>query len=132
MSFSQRAIAAVEYVVEPVERAARIALQSELVANEQHPRLSRDPRVATVLEHPLEAVTQDRDDFSIVLLHRTRASKLLMGAGMGHIIEAPGRTETEVVVSQDWARLTTACTLQPGEQLRVVKLIAYGWSSLRS
>jgi len=132
VSFSQRAIAAVEYVVEPVERAARIALQSELVANEQQPRLSRDPRVATVLEHPLEAVTQDRDDFSIVLLHRTRASKLLMGAGMGHIIEAPGRSETEVVVSQDWARLTIACTLQPGEQLRVVKLIAYGSSSLRS
>jgi len=52
VSFSQRAIAAVEYVVEPVERAARITLQSELVANEQQPRLSRDPRVATVLEHP--------------------------------------------------------------------------------
>ena len=132
VSFSQRAIAAIEYVVEPVERAARITLQSELVANEQQPRLSRDPRVAAVLDRPLQPVAQDRDDLSIVLLHRTRASGLLMGAGMGHIVEAPGRTETEVAVSQDWARLTIACTLQPGEQLRVVKLIGYGWSSLRS
>src|SRR5674476_1411005 len=121
VSFSQRAIAAIEYVVEPVERAARITLQSELVANEQQPRLSRDPRVAAVLDRPLQPVAQDRDDLSIVLLHRTRASGLLMGAGMGHIVEAPGRTETEVAVSQDWARLTIACTLQPGEQLRVVK-----------
>ena len=32
----------------------------------------------------------------------------------------------------DWARLTVACTLQPGEPLRLVKLLAYGWSSLRS
>jgi alpha,alpha-trehalose phosphorylase len=132
VSFSQRAIAAIEYVVEPVGRAARITLQSELVANEQQPGRSGDPRVAAVLERPLEAVTQDRDDLSIVLLHRTRESELLVGAGMAHIVEAPGRVESEVVVSEDRARLTLACTLQPGEQLRVVKLIAYGSSGLRS
>lgn len=37
VSFSQRAIAAIEYVVEPVGSAARITVQSELVANEQQP-----------------------------------------------------------------------------------------------
>ena len=132
VSFVQRAVAAVEYVVEPVEAAARIIVQSELVANEQQPALSGDPRVAAVLQNPLEAVAQDSDGHSVVLLHRTRASRLLMGAGMGHVLEAPGRMETEVASREDWARLTVACTLQPGEQLRLVKLIAYGWSSLRS
>ena len=132
VSFSQRAVAAIEYVVEPVGRAARIILQSELVANEQQPSLSSDPRVAAVLENPLQAVAQDHDGHWVVLLHRTRASGLLVGAGMGHVLQAPGRTETEVAVREDWARLTVACTLQPGEQLRVVKVIAYSWSSLRS
>ncbi|PFG34540.1 glycoside hydrolase family 65 protein [Sanguibacter antarcticus] len=132
VSFSQRAIAAIEYVVEPVGSAARITVQSELVANEQQPGESTDPRVAAVLGHPLAPVAQDRDDRSVVLLHRTRASELLVGAGMGHIVEAPGRMASEVVVSEDWARLTVSCTVQPGEQLRVVKLLAYGWSSLRS
>ncbi|MGV8977802.1 MAG: glycoside hydrolase family 65 protein [Cellulomonas sp.] len=132
VSFSQRAIAAIEYVVEPVGSATRITLQSELVANEEQPGLSGDPRVAAVLERPLEAVAQHRDDLSIVLLHRTRASDLLMGAGMGHEVEAPGHVVSEVVVSEDWARMTIACTLQPGERLRVVKLLGYGWSSLRS
>ena len=67
-----------------------------------------------------------------MLLHRTHASQLLMGAGMGHVLETPGRTETEVAAREDWARLTVACTLEPGQKLRLVKLIAYGWSSLRS
>jgi alpha,alpha-trehalose phosphorylase len=132
VSFSQRAIAAIEYTVEPIGRAARITLQSELVANEQQPRPARDPRVTAMLDHPLKAVAQDHDERSIVLLHRTRASELLLGAGMGHTVEAPGDTETEVVVSEDWARLTISCTLQPGERLRVVKLLAYSSSSLRS
>ncbi len=132
VSFVQRSVAAIEYVVEAVDRPARIIVQSELVANEGQPALSADPRVAAVLQNPLHAVSQDHDGHSVVLLHRTHASKLLMGAGMGHIVETPGRTATEVAAREDWARLTVACTLQPGEQLRLVKLVAYGWSSLRS
>lgn len=132
VSFSQRSVAAIEYVVEPVGSAARIILQSELVANEQQPNLSSDPRVAAVLGNPLQAVAQDHDGHWVVLLHRTRASGLLVGAGMAHVLQAPGRTETEVAVREDWARLTLACTLAPGEQLQVVKMIAYSWSSLRS
>ncbi|MDY7543045.1 MULTISPECIES: glycoside hydrolase family 65 protein [unclassified Cryobacterium] len=132
VSFSQQAVAAIEYTVEPIGRAARITLQSELVANEQQPRPASDPRAAAMLEHPLEAVTQNHDERSIVLLHRTHASELLLGAGMGHTVEGPGDTEIEVVVSEDWARLTISCTLHPGERLRVVKLLAYSASSLRS
>jgi len=132
VSFAQRSIAAIEYVVEPVDRPARLILQSELVANEEQPPMSRDPRVAAVLDSPLRAVAQDHDEHSIVLLHRTRASNLLMGAGMSHIIEAPGRAEIDSAVREDWARRTVACTVQPGEQLRIVKFVAYAWSGLRS
>ena len=132
VSFVQRAVAAIEYVVEPVDRSVRIIVQSELVANEPQPELSADPRVAELMQSPLQAVTQDTDGHSVVLLHRTRNSGLLMGAGMAHVVEADGRVETEVAAREDWARLTVACTLQPGERLRLVKLVGYGWSSLRS
>jgi alpha,alpha-trehalose phosphorylase len=132
VSFTQRAVAAIEYVVEPVDSRVRIIVQSELVANEKQPPLSADPRVAAMLQDPLVAVAQDSDGRSALLLHRTRSSGLLMAAGMAHILQTPGRTETEVAARPDWARLTVACTLEPGESLRMVKLIAYGWSSLRS
>ena len=55
VSLTQRAVAAIEYVVEPVDQPARFVIQSELVANEAQPKLSDDPRVAAVLDNPLEA-----------------------------------------------------------------------------
>jgi trehalose/maltose hydrolase-like predicted phosphorylase len=131
VSFTQRAVAAIEYEVEAVD-PVRLIVQSELVANESQPRLSNDPRVAAALDRPLRAVARDDDDHSVVLLHRTARSGLLMGAGMSHVIEVPGRFEREVAARDDWARMTVATTLEPGQRARVVKLLAYGWSALRS
>jgi alpha,alpha-trehalose phosphorylase len=132
VSLTQRAVAAIEYVVEATDQPVRLVVQSELVANESQPTLSNDPRVAVVLDNPLEAVSHDSDDRGVVLVHRTRASNLLVAAGMTHEIDFSGRVEVDVDVRDDWARTTVICELQPGEQLRVVKLLAYGWSSLRS
>ena len=35
-------------------------------------------------------------------------------------------------VDADWANTTVICGLRPGQRLRIVKYLAYGWSSLRS
>ena len=131
VSFTQRAVAAVEYVVEAVD-PVRVIVQSELVANEALPVARRDPRVAAALDSPLLAVEQDVGRASAILLHRTRESGLQMGAGMDHEVESSGPVEVETHGSQDWARTTVLAVLQPGEELRVVKLLAYGWSALRS
>lgn len=53
VSFVQRAVAAILYEVEPLERAVRVVVQSELVANEPAPPQSDDPRAAAALEAPL-------------------------------------------------------------------------------
>src|SRR6184192_4288451 len=45
VSFTQRAIAAICYEVEPLDRAMRVVVQSEIVANEALPSQSPDPRV---------------------------------------------------------------------------------------
>lgn len=132
VSLTQRAVAAIEYVVEAVDQPVRFVVQSELVANEKQPKLSNDPRVSAVLENPLEAVSQDSDDEEVILVHRTRASNQLMAAGMTHTVECPARTEVDVDVREDWGRTTVVAELQPGESIRVVKFLAYGWSSLRS
>jgi len=132
VSLTQRAVAAIEYVVEPVDQPARFVLQSELVANETQPRLSDDPRVAAVLEQPLEPVSHHLGKEDVVLIHRTRKSEQLMAAGMVHHVELDGRCEVKVDARNDWARTTVICELQPGQSLRVVKYLAYGWSSLRS
>ena len=53
VSLTQRAVAAISYTVEPVDRDLRLVLQSELVANEEMPTRGDDPRLAAVLEAPL-------------------------------------------------------------------------------
>ncbi|WP_432543877.1 glycoside hydrolase family 65 protein [Kineococcus sp. SYSU DK002] len=132
VSFVQRACAAVEYVVQAVDEGVRVTLQSELVANEVLPGTSGDPRVAAVLEAPLVSVEHDSGRAGATLVHRTRVSGLQMAAGMENHVEAPGRVDVETHDAQDWARTTVVCVLEPGEEVRLTKFLAYGWSALRS
>ena len=132
VSFAQRAVAAIEHVVRACDEPLRVIVQSELVANEGQPTLSKDPRVAAMLEKPLVAVDREAEGHSAMLLHRTERSGLLMAAGMDHEVDAPDRVEVHTKVQPDWARTTVTTVLQPGQTLRLRKYVAYGWSSRRS
>lgn len=132
VSLAQRSVAAIEYTVEALDEFVRLTVQSELVANEALPSSSSDPRVAAVLDKPLQGVGHERSEGGAVLLHRTRSSGLLMAAAMDHDVEVPGRVEVTTGAGEDWANTTVICGLRPGQRLRIVKYLAYGWSSLRS
>jgi len=132
VSFAHRGVAAVEYVVEAVGQFTRVTVQSELVANEDVPVSSGDPRASSWLDQPLEAVQHEHAEQSALLLHRTRSSGLLMAAGMDHEVDVPGRVEVSTDSTDDWARTTVICGLRPGQRLRLVKYLSYGWSALRS
>jgi alpha,alpha-trehalose phosphorylase len=133
VSLTQRAIAAICYEVEAVDEPLRVVVQSELVANEAMPDLGADPRVSAALESPLVAEASVADEEGgAVLAHRTRASGRRMAVGMRHDVAGPGGTKVETDARDDLARATIATQLEPGEVLRVVKLVGYGWSSNRS
>ncbi|MDQ1633405.1 MAG: hypothetical protein QOJ32_214, partial [Frankiaceae bacterium] len=132
VSFTQRAIAAIEYEVEAIDNDVRLIVQSELVANEALPKQGGDPRVAAVLKDPLVAQERSVSDRGATLLHATRESDLLVAAGMEHLVEGPRRVEVETDAKKDWARTTIVANLKAGEKLRVVKLLGYGWSSQRT
>jgi alpha,alpha-trehalose phosphorylase len=132
VSFVQRAVAAILYEVEPLEEGARIVAQSELVANEPGPEATGDPRAAAALRAPLASEHHGHNGLRAGLIHRTRDSGLRMAAGMDHVVEGPDGTVTGAESEPDLARVTVSTELQPGQTLRIVKLIAYGWSSQRS
>ncbi|MFF5257701.1 glycoside hydrolase family 65 protein [Actinomadura viridis] len=132
VSLTQRAVAAIRYEVEPVDRPLRVVAQSELVANESLPDLGDDPRVAAALESPLVGEEHVHNGTKVVLVHRTRQSGLRMAAGMSHEIDGPGRMAVDAESSPDVGRMTVATELEPGQRLRIVKYLAYGWSSQRS
>ncbi len=132
VSLEHRAVAAIEYTVEALDEFVRVTVQSELVANEDQPKPSGDPRVAALLTNPLEPVQHEIIDDGALLVHQTRSSQLMMAAAMDHAIDVPGRVDVDTAAGEDWARTTVVCGLKPGERLRVVKYLGYGWSSLRS
>jgi len=133
VSFVQRAVAAVLYEVEPLDRATRIVVQSELVANEPMPTSPDDPRTGAGVVSPLRSELFSGRDARVVLVHSTKASELRMAAGMDHVVEGPPGTDTGAAESgEDLGRVTITADLEPGQRLRVVKFLAYGWSSRRS
>jgi len=133
VSLVQRAVAAILYEVEPVERPARLVVQSELVANEETPAFGGDPRAAAAVESPLQAELASGLGTKVVLVHSTKRSRLRLAAAMDHVLEGVDGTGVgEPETSDDLGRVTITADLEPGERLRVVKLVAYGWSSRRS
>jgi alpha,alpha-trehalose phosphorylase len=132
VSLVQRAVAALLYDVEPVDAPARLVVQSGLVANEHVPRAEADPRAAADLGAVLRSEQFSHHDARVVLVHSTRKSALRMAAGMDHLVAGPSGTETTTESSEDLGRVTIMADVQPGQRLRMVKLLAYGWSSRRS
>ncbi len=111
VSLAQRGVAAIEYVVEAVDDFVRVTVQSELVANEDPPDRSRDPRAAALMRNPLAAVRHEATESGAVLVHKTRQSGLMMAAAMEHDVEVPGRVEVSTDAQEDLARTTVICRL---------------------
>ncbi len=133
VSFSQRAAAAILFEVEPLEATTRFVIQSELVTNEPKPASTRDPRAAAALDSPLVSEEHSSSRARAVLVHSTRVSGLRLAAAMDHIVDGPAGTEVgDAETWNDLARVTVASTIEPGQGLRMVKFLAYGWSAERS
>lgn len=132
VSFAQRSIAVVHLEIEALDATSRVVAQSTLVANEPVPERSSDPRAAAALRAPLICEYHAHHDLEVALGHRTRVSGLRMAVGLDHVIEGPQGTVTNSESEPDLARVTVGTELAPGEVLRVVKLISYGWSAERS
>jgi alpha,alpha-trehalose phosphorylase len=132
VSFTQRAIAAISYEVEAVNAPVRVVVQSELVANETLPDQGDDPRVGAALAAPLESEEHEARGTSGLLIHRTKASGLRVGVAMNHDVEGPPGTVVEPSSYPDSSRISITARLEPGQKLRLVKYVGYGWSGVRS
>jgi alpha,alpha-trehalose phosphorylase len=133
VSFTQRSVAAISYEVEAVDDDIRIALQSNLLANQLQDTEEGDPRKAAALGSVLEPELHTGHDLRVVLGHRTRRSGLALAAGMDHVLDRThGAPKTLTQVDADLGRVTISALLKPGKPLRIVKYLAYHWSGRQS
>jgi alpha,alpha-trehalose phosphorylase len=132
VSLVQRAVAAIKYEVEAFDNPVRLVVQSELVANEEPPPASGDPRVAAVLDAPWEAEGFASDGARIELVHRTKNSEIMVSVAADHVVEGPPSTQVLAEGFPDLGRVTVTTTLKPGERLTIVKYVGFGWSTVRT
>jgi alpha,alpha-trehalose phosphorylase len=132
VSLTQRSIAAIRYEVEPLDDAAQVVVQSELITNEALTITEKDPRAAAALTAPLVSDFFQGQDLRAILVHTTRASKLTVGAAMDHVIDAADGMASTIEAYEDLARLSVTDTPAPGRPLCITKFLAYGWSGNRS
>ncbi|MCH0540348.1 glycoside hydrolase family 65 protein [Streptomyces sp. MUM 203J] len=132
VSFTQRAVAAVHYEVEPLDGAASLVLQSELVANEQLPGGGEDPRAAAAAVSRLSPEQNFAQGTRLRLVHHTERSRLRVAAAADHIVDGPEGTVTSAESEPDVSRLTVAAKVAKGQRLRLVKFVSHGWSARRS
>jgi alpha,alpha-trehalose phosphorylase len=132
VSLTQRSIAAICYEVEPVNQTTRIVVQSELVANEQLPVPGRDPRGTAALAEPLVEQADASRGARAGLVHSTRESALIVAVVMNHVVAGPPGTLVQSESFPHLGRTMVSTTLEPGQRLRLIKVVAYGWSGSRS
>jgi alpha,alpha-trehalose phosphorylase len=132
VSFTQRSIGAILYEVEPLEHAAQVVVQSELVTNETVPMTEKDPRAAAALASPLAPDLFTHAELRAILIHTTKASGLTVAAAMDHRVDGPPDAQTTIRSDPDLAQLTITATAAPGRPLRVTKFVAYSWSGQRT
>ncbi|MET8579250.1 family 65 glycosyl hydrolase, partial [Streptomyces sp. NPDC005012] len=133
VSFSQRAVAAIAYEVEPLDSEVRLVVQSELVANEEVPQSAGDPRASVAPQTPMRSEAHSASGTRLRLSHSTARSGLRMAVAADHRIEGPsGTTQVSAESDDDVSRLTVTSVVGPGERLRLEKFVAYSWSASRS
>ena len=112
---------------------ARIVVQSALVANEPVPE-----QTPTTLARPPRCARRSLPSTTRTTIWRPRSGTGRARAACGWrprwTTSSTGRTGTvtEVESEPDLARVTVSTELAPGQTLRVVKLVAYGWSGQRT
>jgi alpha,alpha-trehalose phosphorylase len=136
VSLRRRSIAAIEYTVECNDGRGDlyVALQSDLLANEpvNSGAEGDDPRAAAALARPLANEMAVARGMRAVMVHRTKRSHLRIAAGMDHVIDVPDSSTQDIESGEDLARFTLAARLPQHSSVRLVKYLAYGWSSRRS
>jgi alpha,alpha-trehalose phosphorylase len=112
VSFAHPSVAAIRY---EVSTTARVKIVSDVLANEDQPEESDDPRAADTVHNPLRAVDHADD----LLQHRTRRSGIPVATAVRH--ETGG--ELSVHTEPDRIRATITAT----GPVRVDKFLAYAW-----
>ncbi|MDD9971962.1 MAG: beta-phosphoglucomutase family hydrolase [Myxococcales bacterium] len=134
VSLVRRHLACMVFEVESLDRAAMVTLCSELGApSQQHiQRDELDPRKRQRLDPGVVELGRELTDHGVLATYTTQNSGLVLACGVAHRVEASGVYETTVSEEPDVVRYVVSGRLEPGQRMRLEKLLAYHYSGRRT
>ena len=133
VSLEHRHVVAMTYEVTVLDAAAPVAISS-LVLNRQdsHPageapeHQPGDPRLATVLPHRvLNTHATELTGQRILLGYQTSNSRMTLGVGVDHVIDAACRYHLEGRLDDDSGEVVVSADALPGVPVRITKYATY-------
>ena len=133
VSLEYRHLVAMTYEVTMMDHAAPVVISS-LVLNRQDARQAdglpeyrpSDPRLATVLPHPVLNVKAAKlADQRILLGYQTTSSKMTLGVGVDHVIDAACSYQAAGSLDDDASKVVVTADALPGVPIRITKYVTY-------
>ncbi len=132
-SLEHRHVLAMTYEVTALDHPIALAISSQVVNRQDtHPLDERpewrrdDPRLATVLpQRVLNPRERELDGERILLGYQTTNSKMTLGVGVDHLIDATFPYQTSGSVKDDMAELIVTADAVPGAPIRITKYATY-------
>jgi alpha,alpha-trehalose phosphorylase len=133
VSLEHRHVIAMTYEVTLLDHFAPVAISSQVV-NRQDTRpideklewRRRDPRLATVLpRRVLNAHVHEAEGGRILLGYQTTNSRMTLGVGVEHIVEADCPYQTAASVDYDTGEFVLTADAPPGVPIKITKFATY-------
>jgi alpha,alpha-trehalose phosphorylase len=126
VSLENRHLAAILYEVTLLDATAPLALSSEVAYTPPGHLEEWDPRGTRAFEaRPLVPAHHSSGGRRLLLAHRTVRSGMRVACAVEHLLETGCHCEEHTESSEDAARFVLTVDGQPGETVRLVKLITY-------
>jgi len=133
VSLEHRHVIAMTYEVTLLDHSAPVAISSQVV-NRQDTRPSdekvewrrKDPRLATVLpRRVLNAHVREAEGGRILLGYQTTNSRMTLGVGVDHTVEADCPYQTAVSADDDSGEFVLTADARPGVPIKLTKYATY-------
>ena len=130
VSFKHRHLAAICYEITVLNATAPVVVISEIQSDPVNQRSNGDPRRARGFHGRVllgeEHSVQDR---RIILTHKTRSSQMTIAAGIDHTVKTRCSWSFTSDATEDLGEVVFSFEAQPGEPIRIEKLMAYHTST---
>ena len=130
VSFDERHLVAMQYVVTPLDHDAAVVVTSHLINRQDAPAGRRggreDPRLSRAFsERVLDCEIVSQENQRMLVGYRTAHSAMTLGVGVDHVVETDSPCRTDASLNGDLGELVLTVDAVAGRPITITKYVTY-------